>query len=188
MLRCYFAQLRTNLDVLHSGITWQPSTSVWFHSLGCWLIFDCSAFMGKEKMGGKWKENSPSLLMLYDLDLLYSSIPSPRLLWKVIFRCVLSVVPCHSCIHSLDKVVVVYGDEINPNLCRIPLLWTLSSCYLSLPESDLTACQTKLMTVLVCKRVCPFFYLFIVFIYCKSCSCGKAVINLDSFLSTHTVY
>lgn len=67
--------------------------------------------------------------MLYDLDLLYSSISPLRLLWKVIFRCVLSVVPCHSCIHSLDIVVVVYGDEINPNLCRIPLLLSLSSSF-----------------------------------------------------------
>lgn len=67
--------------------------------------------------------------MLYDLDLLYSSISPLRLLWKVIFRCVLSVVPCHSCIHSLDIVVVVYGDEINPNLCRMPLLLSLSSSF-----------------------------------------------------------
>lgn len=83
-------------------------------------------FVGGKKKRGEEQEG-PSLLMLYDSDLLYSSISPLRLLWKVIFRCVLSVVLCHSCTHSLDIVEVVHGDEINPNLCRIALLLSLSS-------------------------------------------------------------
>lgn len=130
------------------------------------------------KKNGRSKKNSPSPVMLYDLDLLYSSISPVRLLWKVIFRCVLSVVPCHSCIHSLDIVVVVYGDEINPNLCRIPLLLSLfffSSSHAALDlEPDPSNNRPHMQACVAC--------------LCKSCGCAEAVINLDSLLSTHTAH
>lgn len=129
----------------------------------------------------KWERSgkSPSPAMLYDLDLLYSST-SLRLLWKVIFRCVLSVVPCHSCIHSLDIVVVVYGDEINPNLCRISLLssrffFPSSRSAPDLPRQPNQSHDRPPMQACVARL-------------CKSCGCAEAVINLDSLLSTHTAH
>lgn len=140
---------------------------------GLLVIYICGG--GKKK---REKQKSPSPVMLYDLDLLYSSISPVRLLWKVIFRCVLSVVPCHSCIHSLDIVVVVYGDEINPNLCRIPLLLSLFFFSSSHAALDLEPNPSNKRPHMQACAAC----------LCKSCGCAEAVINLDSLLSTHTAH
>lgn len=102
-----------------------------------------------------------------------------RLLWKVIFRCVLSVVPCHSCIHSLDIVVVVYGDEINPHLCRIALLLSLSSSFSH--SAPALHCGPNQSNNRPRTQACAAFI-------CKSCSCAEVVINLDSLLSAHTAH
>lgn len=153
-VECYAAILHSWEQILmFCTVVWHGSHVPVF-AFSHWTA-NCFMFLGEKKRekGKKLKKNPP-LLMLYDLDLLYSSSPPPCLLWKVIFRCVLSVVLCHSCIHSLNIVVVVYGDEINPNLCRIPLFKSLSSPFLSLSAPDLTAGRTKALTVPLCKHMC----------------------------------